>query len=536
MSHKKLIQLGAYTSATLGLYLLLAWRYPILPSLQNPRASWASMVDPTLGNAVLHIAIYLGLTLLYLAVVRVLIPHTGETGIRPRCQIILIVGTWLACSGVLMNVAPAGESHDIFDYTFRGRMMTVYDGNPLIDVPDSYSLLIPYSRYLAWRKFVDTYGPIWEASSSAIARSVGQVARWLGFWNKAYPVCPKSAASCHLLVVYVTGYRLFAIGLTGLSGWLIFSIVRHNQPHLAPLTLAVWLLNPITLIVTALGGHNDALMLVLVLLCWWLLQRQRMFLGLLALVLAVHVKLTALIWLPVCALWILWRRGWVRALKVGLASAASGLALSWLLYAPFGGWGSLPRMLHERSEFLTNSLWNILNYLLTKLWKWPAANAHQLSVNLPSWLFVISALCLILWMFNFRPKRWRSNATIDSEEAQQTLWRTLQAVSVLYLIVGSFWFQHWYVLWVLAPAALLPTSRFTRGPLPWLAFGALSSNVAMDFLLNTALKGSQSAMKYILPVLMIWGPILITIIFSAVVRRWREKKAPLTANRPVIQD
>jgi hypothetical protein len=535
MNHRKLFWLGACSLISLGLYFLLAWRYPIMPSLENPRASWASMVDPTVGNAALHIAIYLGLTLLYIATMRLLFPLPEEPAVHSRWQMLLIIGTWLACSAVLMRVAPAGESHDIFDYTFRGRMMTEYDGNPLVEVPDSYSLSTPYSRYLAWRKHVDTYGPVWEASSAAIASGVRQVTRWLDWWNNAYPVCPKSPESCRLLAVYITGYRLLAITMTGLSGWLIFSIVRHNKPLLAPMALATWLLSPLTLIAAALGGHNDAIMLVLVLLCWWLLQRQRMFLALLALILAAHVKLTALIWLPACALWILWRWGWGRTLKVSLASAVSGLALSWLLYAPFGGWGSLPRMLQERSEFLANSPWRVLNFLFVNFWKWPTASAHRLSVDLPSWLFAICMLLLCLWMYNFRPKRWRSS-TITPEEAEQILWRSLLVVSMLYLLVGSFWFQHWYILWVLAPAALLPDSRFTRMLLPWLAFGALSSNVAMDFLLNTLLKESRYIIKYILPVVMIWGPILVAAILSKLIQRWAAKRSGNTTSRHVVQN
>ena len=535
MRRIRLIWLGIIASASFGLYLVLAWCYPIVPSLENPRASWASMVGPTPGNAALHIAIYLGLTLLYIIALRLLVPIPGKSEFKSRWQIQLIFVTWLACSGVLMATAPVGESHDIFDYTFRGRMMSEYQANPLVDVPDSYPLSTPYSRYLAWREHVDTYGPVWEASSFTVASGVRQVARHLGWWDEDYPVCPKSPESCRLLVVYVTGYRLLAISMTGLSGWLIFSMVKRSQPALAPLALAVWLLSPITLIATALGGHNDALMLVLVLLCWWLLQRQHMFLALLALILAAHIKLTALIWLPACALWILWQRGWKQALKVGLASAVSGLALSWMLYAPFGGWGSLPRMLQERSDFLANSLWRVLSFLLIYYWKWPTASAHRLSVNLPNWLFVVGALTISLWAFNFRPKRWR-NPPITSKEAERILWRVLRATSMLYLLVGSFWFQHWYILWVLAPATLLPDSRFNRWILPWLAFGALSSNVAMDFLLNTTLKGSRTIVKYILPVVMIWGPVLIAAIVSIFSQRWGAEKARQTASKPVVQD
>jgi hypothetical protein len=59
MRQKKLFCLGMVGAASLGFYLLLALRYPLGASLENPRASWASMVEPTGLNALGHIAIYL---------------------------------------------------------------------------------------------------------------------------------------------------------------------------------------------------------------------------------------------------------------------------------------------------------------------------------------------------------------------------------------------------------------------------------------------------------------------------------------------
>lgn len=510
--NRKLFWLSGIGLGSVGLYLLLAWRYPLGPSLADPRASWASLVAPTGLNAVQHLSIYLGLTLLYLAALRLLSPSKGDDALPgpSHRQVLLIFITWLACSGVLMAVAPGGESHDIFDYLFRGRMMVEYQANPLVDVPETFGLATPYTRYLAWRKNVDTYGPVWEAASAAVASSVRQVARWLGWWDERPSTCPGSPESCRLLMTYVSGYRLLAISLTGLSGWLIFTMMKRSRPALAPLALAAWLWCPMTLIATAVGGHNDAIMIVLLLAGLWLLQRQRPFWALMALILAAHVKLTALIWLPACALWIVWRWGWGRALKIGLAGAASGLVLSWLLYAPFGGWQTLPRMLRERSAFLANSPWRILKYLLTKVWGWPRQSAHQLSINLPTRLFIAGALLVPLWMFNFRPKRWRSAET-TVEEGNQKLWRALAAISMLYLLVGSFWFQHWYVLWALAPAVLMPDSRLTRSVLPWLAFGALSSNMMIGFLLATVFKTAPLIANYVSSVAMIWGPALIAI-------------------------
>jgi Gpi18-like mannosyltransferase len=529
LARKKILLIGTASAASLGLYLWLACRYPLGPSLANPRASWASQVESNWMNAAQHLLIYLGLTLAYLAALRLLAPAQGGHNTLQRYQIPLIIITWLACSAALMFASPAGESHDIFDYLFRGRMMTEYQANPLVDVPETFGLSIPYTRYLAWRKNVDTYGPIWEAASYSTASGVRLVANSLDWWDDSYPVCPKSPESCRLLMLYVAGYRLLSISLTGLSGWLITSLVRHNHPNLAPMALAAWLWSPLTLIATALGGHNDTVMLVLTLLGWWLLQRQRPFWAILALILAAHVKLTALIWLPACALWIVWRYGWKPALKIGLASAISGLALSWLLYAPFGGWQTLPRMLQERSAYLANSIWEIVNYLLIEWGGWSSGRAFQLSIRLPNWLFGIGALLITLWMFNFRPKRWRS-PPLTSHEADQSLWRTLAVTSMLYLLIGSFWFQHWYVLWLLAPAVLLPKSLLTRSMLPWLAFGALSSNMIMSFFLTNKYSTIGTTPPFstdLLAVGLIWGPILFAFVIFLLSNRWRKCRTPI---------
>ncbi len=524
MNDKKLLWLGIVGTASLGLYLLMALRYPLGPSLNDPRASWASLVKPIGPNFVWHLAIYLGLTLLYLTILNLLVPSQREENSHSHLRILIILGISLACSAVLMNVAPAGESHDIFDYIFRGRMMTEYQANPLVDVPDKFGVLTPYARYLAWHKNVDTYGPVWEGSSAAVAVSVRQAARWLGWWDEGYPVCPKSPESCRLLIVYITGYRLFAIILTGLSGWLLYNIVKYNQPLLAPMALAIWLLNPMTLITTAVGGHNDAVMLVLILLCWWLLQRQHLFLALMAIILAAHVKVIALIWLPACVLWIVWRWGWRYALKIVFLSMVSGSVLSWLLYAPFGGWKVLPPMLHERSEYLANSLWRILESVLVNQWGWKTESAHQLSTGLPTLVFAIEGVLVPLWMFNFRLKP-SLREPITHKKAEIKLWYALTIMSGSYLLVGSFWFQHWYVLWALAPAALLPDSRFTRSVLPWLTFGALCSNVAMDFLSVSMMKTSPFFVKYTLPVVMIWGPTLLAVAILALTHRRKRIQA-----------
>src|SRR4029078_12227251 len=124
--------------------------------------------------------------------------------------------------------------------------------------------------------------------------------------------------------------------LTGLCGLLIALIVQNSAPQLIPAALLAWLWNPLVLITSAIGAHNDLLMLVALLAALLLFQRQRSVWGLLALALAAHVKLTALLVLPVLGLWLLRRCGWVRALRICALALVCSIPLSWLLYAPFG--------------------------------------------------------------------------------------------------------------------------------------------------------------------------------------------------------
>ena len=228
LSGRKYLLLGTASVTSLALYVFLAWRYPLGPNLSEPRASWASMVAPTWINATQQLLVYLGLTLAYLAALRLFSPSAAGHELSRRRLIPIIIITWLICSIALMFASPAGESHDVFDYLFRGRMMTEYKANPLSDVPESLGLSSPYIYYLGWRTNVDTYGPIWETASYSTSSGVGILARWLGWWGSTSPVCPQSQESCRLLILYITGYRVLAASLTGLSGWLIASIVGRT--------------------------------------------------------------------------------------------------------------------------------------------------------------------------------------------------------------------------------------------------------------------------------------------------------------------
>lgn len=482
--------------------------YPLAFGLANPRATWVLKGEGSLSTLALQIGVYLLLTLLYGAGLHLV--HALRTAQGRHRQVAIIGLSWALCCVALLFASPNGESHDIYDYVFRGRMMDRFAVSPLLTTPNAYPHA-PFYHYVAWKKSVDTYGPLWEYASAATSKTVRTALVWTGALREQVPNCPQTAESCRMLATYLTGYRLLAILLTAFSALLIYRIVRATHPTLAPLALATWLWNPLLLIATALGAHNDAILLLLLFLCFWEWQRERWLAGWLAFGLATQVKLTVLLLAPALGLWLVRKIGWLRAMRISLLAVGITLGISWALYVPLGGWATLPRMLYERQLFVANSLAQILYFLLYKWSGWPYGLVWQMMVGWSTLLFLLAAALLLLRTF-LRPvdpvtaRRWTTRLP--------DLARTCTLLTLLYLLVGSFWFQPWYFVWVLAPAALWVDGRFPRRGLPWVCFGALCSNVIYDQLTQLPLAAVPEAHLYrvgvtVLVVLTIWTPLFI---------------------------
>jgi hypothetical protein len=455
-----LVRLVGIGLSSAGVYALgLPSRYPLAAGLRSPGASWAVLAGFAPLATLLHAAVYGIATLIYVLALR-LAGDCKLSGRTAQYQLLgVIVGVWLLCSIVLLGAYP-GDSTDIFDYLFRGRMLAELGASPLATVPSRFADR-PFYIYIHWTDNVDTYGPLWEYASWAVAALVGQVQR---------------VADTNALVAYITGYRLLAIGLAGLCAVPIVLIVRYRHPEQVPAALVAWLWNPLLLTASAVGGHNDLLMLLAMLIALCCLQRRHWVWGLLALALAAHVKLTALLILPLLVLSIARRGGYWRAITACALALAATLPLSWLLYAPLGGWATLPRMLAERVRLLANSFAFVVYWGLQQFGGWQEVGAWRVTTSGATILFGLIAAGLH-WRF------WRVRAGTP-EDADAQLWHDAALLTLVYLTIGSFWFQHWYILWALALAALLPERRLMQRVLPWWSLFALWLHLAVDFFLT----------------------------------------------------
>lgn len=464
---------------SIAAYAALAWLHP-LGNVSHWLYSWGRLSKGAMGIWALQIALFLGVMGAYIVAILRLVPSISANASQRSNPKPLIWLGWLMMSTVLLFSYP-GESLDIFDYLFRGRMFAEYDYSPLQFSP-WYLENKPFSRYVVWFQWVDAYGPLWEYASAGVAIMVRAFNPALHNVVTTDTSCAEQAELCQYLIRYITGYRLLSILAAAGCAWLIQSMADQRAKIMGQLVsiapTAAWLWNPLLLASTAIGGHNETLALLPVLTAVWLFQRQRFFMGLMALFLAAHFKITLLVLLPAFGLWLLLALGWrVAILQIGFALLLI-LPISWLLYAPLGGWGTLVRNLYERSQLATNSITQLVSlFLQTTL------NMHKYEVNIPLSKGVQALFVAIGGGWLLREWRLRMVAPDDV-----FLFKLLFGVSMIYLCVGSFWFQPWYVLGALAFATLqLTTARTTDVLGPWglacaLAFGAVIASLTADTL------------------------------------------------------
>nr|BBH92680.1 hypothetical protein KTA_08790 [Thermogemmatispora argillosa] len=259
------------------------------------------------------------------------------TTARQRRQLLGLVGlTLLVCGGILV-VAPGMLSHDIFVYAGYGRVMVAHGANPYF-VPLSAFPNDPLASLDDWKTAVAAYGPLWLLICAALSWLLGANA-----------------------VAYVLAFRLLALAAHLLNMGLIVLILRALGRSERVITVGgiLYGLNPLMLIESALGAHNDVVMMTCLLLgCWCCadaegarLERARYWLPALAFMLsAALIKFTALLgWvLFVCLLLMrtlqreggqgffpAWRRCWRPVLARLLLALGCGLGLGGLAYFPF---------------------------------------------------------------------------------------------------------------------------------------------------------------------------------------------------------
>ncbi|MCA1554277.1 MAG: hypothetical protein LC737_07865 [Chloroflexi bacterium] len=391
-----------------ALYLaFITLPYPLLEHFADIRTDLGKLSDHSHDSALQFFACVALLFVLYVGAYRV----ARTTKLSPNAARLIVaapllfalIGLWGATVG----------SNDVFDYSVQARMLTRYGMNPMLHPP--YEGGDPWLDRIGWQDAPTPYGPLWVGIASVNVLFAGDE-----------------------LLYAVLGFKLIAIASLIADAVLVYLIVRRLKPReaLGAYLLVGW--NPLMVFETAVNGHNDALMMTFVLLALLFYQRHRAAFAVAFVVLAALIKFPAIAVLPFLVLAELRaHRSWMDRVKWLVHAGTMAVTTAALAHAPlWEGDASLSHILPRQNLWFSSLGLVCLNWLRPIIGEASAIDlTHALGYGLCA-----GALIVILF-------RTRDQFT--------SLARSAMSAFVLLVLLVSFWFQPWYVLWLIPLAPLV---------------------------------------------------------------------------------
>ncbi len=396
-------------------------------------------------------------------------------------EAVIIIFAWAVVHALTLALMYPAGAMDVFDYAENARTLVVYHHNPLV-VPPLGRPPDDLSYYVAWPTLPSPYGPLWMlVSILPAALTHGDVLR--------------------SVLAFKAVAILFYLG-TGALVWLAL----RDRPswRLPAVLLVIW--NPLLIFEVAGNGHNDIAMAFFVMLALVLEQRELHLPAVLALTASALFKFVSLLLLPPLVVYVALNFGPRGRRELALALPLAG-ALGVLAYLPFWQGTETFHALKAHAGMVANSPAAVLAGFLVHSMSPPDARF------LAKWVLVLAfgAGYIILLL---RPVR--------SHDALVTV--MVDAV-FLYLVLAAFWFQPWYLAWLLPLAALIPDRRRALAAAAFTLSAALMY-IPVDFAWQTYFLQSGPDWPHRLAVLTVFPlPVLLWIWSSGV--RWPSRVEPL---------
>jgi hypothetical protein len=304
--------------------------------------------------------------------------------------------------------------------------LALYWASPFSTIPNQYSS-DPLYRYVVWHDTTLPYGPFWAVPAAITSKLAGND-----------------------LLANLFGFKL----MVTLHFWAGMALLYHTLQLLHPehtlrgLFLYAW--NPLMQFEVAGNGHLEAMLIFWMLVAIYFLVRRQYLLMLLGLAGACLVKFTLAIVVPLflIGMWQAYAQKplMYRMKQIVLGMGAMGVTVL-LLYLPFGGiQSSIPGMKYLKDLFLAS-----IPTMLLYVFRDDRGVEVQTAQDIVHYIFLTIISSIILWQCL---RLWRLHIPTH----RQIVYRVLQGsfeISFAYLLLASFWFEPWYVLWLLAFAPFL---------------------------------------------------------------------------------
>jgi alpha-1,6-mannosyltransferase len=309
---------------------------------------------------------------------------------------------WIGATVLVLHVAfllaPPLLSTDVFNYVDVARLGGLYHLDPYVHTPAMKRHDAVYV-FVHWRHAVTDYGPLFTLGVRPLGRLSVAEALW----------------------VFKAVAALAGLGCTALVGW-----IAHRRGGSVARAVAAFGLNPVLLVWTVGGAHNDLLMLLVLLAGVALVLAGRPVSAGAALVGAAAIKLSAGLAIP----FMVARRGPGRlALLAGIAAAAAVVVGLSAVAFPDHALGMFTKLRRQES--------------LVDIGSVPLGAAYLVGLTrvVPRELQVLHVL-LATWVAG-----WLVYVARGGDALAAAGW------ALLGVIVASSWLLPWYLVWPLAFAA-----------------------------------------------------------------------------------
>lgn len=228
---------------------------------------------------------------------------------RGRRFTLVLTGGFLLFS-LLFIFIPSFMSTDVFSYAFIGRVMSVYHKNPYLLLPVGRKQDLFYTL-VGWKSNASVYGPLFNWVAALVTRISGE-----------------SVSST------VLGFKLVSLAFFGGTLPFVYSLAKRVSPGRENFALAMTAWSPLLILHMVGAGHNDSMMIFFIVLGFFLYRKDHPVWGMVAMSLAVTVKISAVLVLaPYVVFFLKDRRGsiWPRLGE----TVAAGVLLPAALYIPF---------------------------------------------------------------------------------------------------------------------------------------------------------------------------------------------------------
>jgi alpha-1,6-mannosyltransferase len=314
---------------------------------------------------------------------------------------------WLAGAIVVLHVlfllGPPLLSTDVFSYVGYARLGALHHLDPYVTTPAAGPHDALY-RFLHWRHTLSVYGPVFTLTS--------------------YPLAHLAPADA--VMAFKAAAAAASLGCVALV-WRIASLL--GRPRRA--AIAIFGLNPLLLVWTVGGGHNDLLMLVAMLGAFALVLGAREVTGGAALAAAVAIKASAGLALPFLVL------GGGRRLRVvaGLGAGAALVAVLAFVAFPDHAVGMLGVLRSEQHLVSQDSVPHVVA-------RWLGLHGLPSPVRIAfTALFVVVLVAALV------------RACRGGDSLAACGW------AFAGLVVSSTWLLGWYTVWPLPFAAVAADRR-----------------------------------------------------------------------------